>query len=127
VSQEKNLNIVIVDDDLLIRSILRVMLEEIHCTVIGEAGDGETGIETCLRLRPDIAFIDIEMPKLDGHLATGRIRRACPQMSVIMISGLPSVGNLQLAMEAGASGFVGKPLDPVKVSDAIDSCIRQKR
>lgn len=61
------MNIVIVDDDRLTRSILRVMLQESRYTVIGEAIDGEAGVEACVRLKPDIAFIDIEMPKLNGH------------------------------------------------------------
>ncbi|CAN5466895.1 response regulator [soil metagenome] len=125
--EKNNLKFVIVDDDRLTRSVLRVMLQDNQCAVIGEAIDGEAGVETCRRLQPDIAFVDIEMPRLDGHQATRKILLECPQARVIMISAMATVRNMQLALMAGASGFVAKPLDAMKVIGAIDHCLKQNR
>ncbi len=124
---QKKASIVVVDDDRLTRSVLRLMLQENHYNVIGEAADGEKAIEVCLALKPDIAFIDIDMPKLNGHQATQQIRLENPQIKVVMISALATMANVQQALQGGASGFVVKPFNAIKVIEAIDNCMRNSR
>jgi two-component system chemotaxis response regulator CheY len=120
----RDLKIVIADDDRMTRSALRLLLTERMHTVVGEAMDGERAIELCASLKPDIAFIDISMPKVDGHQATLEIRRINPGTQVIMITGLPTLSNVQQAMQAGACAFVVKPFSAIKVAEAIDRCCK---
>ncbi len=124
---EKTVKIVIADDDRLTLSVLRLMLRENHYSVAGEAMDGEKAVELCLNIKPDIAFIDIDMPKMNGHQAAQQIRLDAPGTKVIMISSLATVNNVQLAIQAGANGFVVKPFNAVKVIEAIDNCMKNNR
>jgi len=121
----KNINILIADDDRLTRSVLRLLLQEQLYTVIGEATDGEKAVEMCLGLKPDIAFLDIDMPKLTGHQAALQIKQDNSDIKVVMISALATASNVQQAMQAGASGFVVKPFNAIKVIEAIDLCLKR--
>lgn len=121
----KNINVLIADDDRLTRSVLRLLLQEHLYTVIGEATDGEKAVEMCLGLKPDIAFLDIDMPKLTGHQAALQIKQDNSDIKVIMISALATASNVQQAMQAGASGFVVKPFNAIKVIEAIDLCLKR--
>lgn len=122
----KNVNILIADDDRVTRSVLRLMLQEQLYTVIGEATDGEKAVEMCMSQKPDIAFIDIDMPKLNGHQAAQQIRLDNQNIKIIMISSLATASNVQQALQAGASGFVVKPFNAVKVIEAIGNCLKRQ-
>lgn len=119
------LNFVIADDDRLTRNVLRMLLHENYYHVIAEAGDGEKAVELCQTHQPDIAFIDIDMPKMDGHNATQKIRETCTNTQIIMISSLATVSHVQQALQSGASGFVVKPFNSNKVNEAIQQCIKK--
>jgi two-component system chemotaxis response regulator CheY len=123
----RELSIIIADDDSTTRRVLRLLLREQGHEVIGEAPDGEKAIELCETHKPDIAFIDIDMPRLNGHEAARRIRDALPHIGMIMISALPTLENVQNSMQAGASGFVVKPFTTVKVVEAIEQCLKRRR
>lgn len=123
----KNVNIVIADDDRVTRSVLRLLLQEQLYTVVGEAADGEKAIELCLNNKPDIVFLNIDMPKLNGHQLAAQIRQNIPGICIIMISSLPTVANVQQAMQAGANGFVVKPFNAVKVIETVSNCMKVQR
>ena len=116
---------VIADDDRMTRSLLRMLLQEKQYRVLAEAGDGEKAIELCMQHKPDIIFIDIDMPQLDGHQATRKIREHGLQTQIITISALATLQNVQQAMEAGASSFVVKPFNSKKVHDAVQQCMKK--
>jgi two-component system chemotaxis response regulator CheY len=122
--QNQEIKIVIADDDRLTRSVLRLILQEERYQVVGEASDGERAIEACLMLRPDIAFIDIDMPKFNGHDVVQRVRDDHPHLKVVMISSLATLDNVQQAMRAGANSFVVKPFNADKVIEALRNCSR---
>ncbi len=124
---DKELNVVIADDDSTTRRVLRLLLREHGHQVVAEANDGEKAVEMCDTHKPDIAFIDINMPRMDGHQAAEKIRQNTPDVGMIMISSLPTLDNVQKALQAGASGFVVKPFNAVKVAEAISHCLKQKR
>jgi YesN/AraC family two-component response regulator len=112
-------NIVIADDDRVTRSVLRLLLLENKYAVIGEAIDGVRAVEICAQLKPDIAFIDIDMPRMSGHEVAVEILRTNPQIKIIMVSALASLENVQNAMQSGAAGFVVKPFTAQKIIAAI--------
>jgi YesN/AraC family two-component response regulator len=122
--QNQDVRVVIADDDRLTRSVLRMILQEQLYLVVGEASDGERAIEACLMLRPDIAFIDIDMPKLNGHDVVQRVRDDHPHVKIVMISALATLDNVQQAMRSGANSFVVKPFNAVKVIEAVRNCLK---
>jgi len=124
---ENELSAVIADDDSATRHALRLLLRENGCARIWEANDGERAVELCARHLPDLAFIDINMPKLDGHEAVRRIRDSNPTVGTIMITALPTLDNVQKALDAGVSGFVVKPFNAIKVAEAIRHCVRSPK
>jgi YesN/AraC family two-component response regulator len=124
---QKALNIIIADDDSTTCRVLRMLLHEHGHQVVAEAHDGEKAVELCETHKPDIAFIDIDMPRMDGHQAAEKIRLTAPKVGMIMISNLPTLDNVQKALQVGASGFVVKPFNAVKVVEAIDNCLKHKR
>ena len=116
------LNILIADDDGTTRHVLRLLLREQGHNVVAEAADGEKAVELCLSHKPDLAFLDIDMPRLDGNQAAARIRQDDPRLGMIMISSVPTLIAVQHAMQVGAGGFVVKPFNALKVAEAIENC-----
>lgn len=116
------MKIIIADDDSTTRLILRTLLQQNYFDVIGEAGDGEKAVELWSSLKPDIVFLDIDMPKMTGHEATRRIRRESADTGIIIISALATAKNVKQAIESGANGFVVKPFNANRVMDAIEQC-----
>lgn len=122
--RNQNTKVLIADDDSTTRYVLRLMLQEHNFNVVGEAGDGEKAIELCAELKPHIIFMDIDMPKLNGHLATEEIRRLLPRAGIVMVSAISTLDNVRHAMQAGANGFVVKPFTAAKLTSAIDNCFK---
>lgn len=113
----------IADDDRMTRSVLRMLLRDSHYRVLGEAADGEKAVELCMQHNPDVAFIDIDMPRLDGHQAAEQIREHCKKTQIVMVSSLSTIPNVQQAMQTGACAFVVKPFTAAKVNDVIQQCL----
>lgn len=123
----RELNVIIADDDRITRNVLRLLLRDNGCKVVGEAPDGEKAVELCMQHKPDIAFLDIHMPKLNGHEAAEKIRQDNPDVGMVMITSLPTLDSVQKALQVGATGFVVKPFNAVKVVEAIGNCMKHKR
>jgi DNA-binding NarL/FixJ family response regulator len=101
--------ILLVDDFPAVRSGLRAMPESRgDWQIIGEAGDGEQGLAQAKRHQPDIAVIDIGIPKMNGLTLTREIRRLLPAVEVLIVTEHDSRQMLQAAQEAGARGYVVK-------------------
>jgi len=108
------MKIVLVDDQPAFRSGLRDLLSSAdEIEVIGEAADGKQGIETVLRLRPDITLMDIRMPVMDGIAATAAIEASWPDACVLVLTTFDEDTLVRDAMRAGATGYLlkGMPLD----------------
>jgi len=111
--------VLIVDDNDLMRTLLRGMLRGEDYHVIGEAKNGTQAVEAAQRLQPDIVCLDVMMPEMDGLEALQEIKRARPQTVVVMITGNPSVENVQESIQGGAAGFIVKPFNTAKVLDTL--------
>lgn len=116
------MNILIADDDRTTRIILRMLLHENYFNVVGEAADGEKAVELWASLKPDIVFLDIDMPKLTGHQVTARIRQESANTGIIIVSALATAKNVKQAIDCGANGFVVKPFNAIRVIEAIEQC-----
>lgn len=113
------MRIVIVDDHDVLRQGLRLLLESISgFEVVGEAADGQAGLDLCRCYQPDAALLDIQMPVMDGVTATGLIRRYCPNTQVIIFSSSAERDDVQAALSAGALSYLVKSvsLDELKLA-----------
>jgi YesN/AraC family two-component response regulator len=122
----KALTVVIADDDATTRHALRLLLLDQGHQVVGEAADGEKAVELCLSREPGLVFIDINMPRLDGHAVAEKIRQDAPALGMVMITSTPTLDHVQRALRSGVSGFVVKPFNAAKVAEAIAQCVKQK-
>ncbi|GAA4117164.1 response regulator transcription factor [Nocardioides fonticola] len=114
------IRVLLVDDDPLVRSALALMLggrEEI--TVVGEAGDGEAGVNEAARLSPDVVLMDIRMPRLDGLEATRRIQALASPPRVIVLTTFDADDQVVAALAAGADGFLLKDTPPPDLLAAV--------
>ncbi|MGL4361783.1 MAG: response regulator transcription factor [Cellulosilyticaceae bacterium] len=112
--------VLIIDDEYFIREGMKQMLpwEELECEVVGEAQDGEEGIEAILKLRPDIIISDIRMPKKDGLDMIEEIKGINQNMQIIILTGFREFEYAQHAIKLGVLRFL---LKPSKIDELIES------
>jgi DNA-binding NarL/FixJ family response regulator len=114
------IKLMIADDHRLFREGIKALLavtDDIE--IVGEAEDGETTIEKCLELQPDVILMDITMPGLNGIQATARILERQPQTRIVMLTMLEDDASVFHAMRAGARGYLLKGADPQEVLSVI--------
>jgi DNA-binding NarL/FixJ family response regulator len=112
--------VLIADDHGIVRSGLRMLLErETDIEVIGEASDGAEARDVAIRERPDLAILDVKMPKLTGLQATREIREHAPGVSVLILSMYDDERYLFEALKAGASGYVLKAQADTDLLEAV--------
>lgn len=104
--------VLIVDDQPLIRSALRALLDTTSgVTVVGEAGDGEQALRAVVQHEPQVVLMDIRMPRMDGLEATRLIRERHPQVEVVILTTFDEDAYVEEAIRAGAAGFLLKDGD----------------
>jgi len=116
----------IVDDHPVTREGLRTALElsDDQVVVVGEASNGEEAVERARELTPDVVFMDVRMPGMDGIEATRRIREAAPGTKVILITIDESRGAISEAIQAGVSGYLLKDASSDALVDAAKNAIQ---
>jgi DNA-binding NarL/FixJ family response regulator len=103
------IRLVLVDDQPGVRQGLRMLLTlEPDMTVVGEGSNGREAMTLVQRLAPDVVLMDVEMPEMDGILATAMIHVGTPQSAVVMLSIYDDVSTRARADAAGAVAFVTK-------------------
>ncbi len=117
---KKRISIVIVDDNDMMRSILRSMLRGDVFEVIGEARNGVLAVEMAGRLKPDIVCLDVIMPEKNGLDALCEIKVARPETEVVMITSNADPETVQESIQNGASGFIIKPFNAARVFDTLE-------
>ena len=87
--------------------------------VVAQAADGRAAVDEALRHRPDVAVVDLEMPRLDGMGVAAALQRALPGCAVVILTGRGRPLHLQRALGAGARGFVVKGAPASSLADVI--------
>ncbi|MGD3111791.1 response regulator [Streptomyces sp. YGL11-2] len=114
------IEVVIADDEDLILSGIRAILEASDgIKVVGEARDGREAVSLCEQLRPHVALLDAHMPGCDGFAATRRLMAEQDPPRIIILTAFGKDENFFQAMEAGASGFLLKDLNPAQLVQAV--------
>lgn len=114
-----NTRFLVVDDRKFMRVMLTEILMKLNYEVVGEAHNGTKAIQMYRELQPDVVFMDISMPELDGIEAMKQIRSINPSAIVIICSGASQQYLISDAMKAGANGYVLKPFKPKQINEII--------
>lgn len=115
--------VLIVDDALFMRTMLRNIFVESGFEVVGEAGNGNEAVEKYRVLRPDLTTMDIVMPEKNGIEALKQIMLFDPRARVVMCSALGQESLIIEALEAGARDFIVKPFKPAKVVEVAQKIL----
>ena len=107
------IRVLLADDELMVRAGVRAILgTDDTIDVVAEAADGLEAVELVRRHRPDVAVLDIRMPRMDGLEAAAEIRRSVPETAVVMLTTFSEDAYIARALGDGASGFLLKSGDP---------------
>ncbi len=121
------IRVLLADDQVLIRSGFAALINSADdLEVVGEAGDGADAVRQAGALRPDVVLMDVRMPGVDG-LAAARQIAASPDLSgvrVIVLTTFEADEYVVEALRSGASGFLGKSVEPEELLDAIRVVVR---
>ncbi len=114
------IRVVVVDDDPLVRSALRIVLAGAKgIALVGEAADGDEVPAAVDDHRPDVVLMDIRMPRLDGLSATEALQAKPDPPAVIVLTTFDADDHVVRALRAGASGFLLKDTPPADIVEAI--------
>ena len=114
------IKVLIADDHAVLRDGTRQILEqEQDMEVVAEAGDGEEAVSLATKFRPDVAIIDISMPKLDGIEATKQIKELYPSISVLILTAYDDDQFIFSLLEAGAAGYLLKSVHGHELVEAV--------
>ena len=127
-SPQRRVRVVIVDDDALVRTALRLILEsDSGVTVLGEGSDGRSGYDAARSLRPDVVLMDLHMPGTDGVWATAQIAADCPDTKVLVLTAFDTDAMVAAALRAGATGFLLKDSAPEIIFRAVHAAADGQR
>lgn len=119
--------VLVVDDALFARILLKKILSDAGHEVVGEASTGREAIEKYSTLCPDIVTLDIIMPDMDGITALREIKKIDPNAKIIMITSVDSDRKLIECIEAGASGYIVKPFEPSQVLKEVERVLSDRK
>lgn len=120
-----SLKVLIVDDSPIISRKLTMMVELLGYKVVKTAATGTEAIAAYRASRPDVVTMDITMPDMDGIEATRRIVSEFPDAKIVMVTSHGQERMVLEALKAGAKGYVLKPFDGKKVSEAIQKACQR--
>lgn len=119
------LKVVVCDDDKFIIDLIRKELEPAGYSIAGEASNGLDLIRVCEEVRPDIVIADIEMPTMNGIDATRELTGRNLAKCVIMLTSFDDYDYISGAIEAGASGYLAKPVKKDVLIPTIENCLKK--
>jgi DNA-binding NarL/FixJ family response regulator len=119
-SESMPLRILIVEDDPMMQLGLQQSLEDYpQFTVVGQVNDGYSGVETALRLKPDVIVMDIGLPRLDGIAATQQIKQQLPDVRIVVLTSHTSETEVIAALSSGADAYCIKGTNVDRLLAAI--------
>jgi len=124
----KIIRVLLAEDQAMIREALAALLSfEEDIEVVAQVGRGDEVQRAAQDSNPDVALLDIEMPGMDGLSAAAELRRACPDIRIIILTTFGRPGYLRRAMESGASGFIVKDSPADKLARTIRDVLAGQR
>ena len=122
------IRVLIVDDHAILRMGLASLLGTRNdIEVVGDAGDGPTAVRKAVRLKPDVAIVDLAMPGMDGVATTRELQAALPSLHVLILTTFGTSDGINAALEAGALGAIMKNASFNELVDAIKAVARGEK
>lgn len=119
-------SVLIIDDAYTVREYLRQTLSHLGISNVEEAENGSDGLTVFTEQQPDLVFLDIELPDINGQQLLQQIKARDDKTQVVIVTAHNSVDNVQQSIAAGASGFIAKPFSPQKIKNIVERCIAAK-
>lgn len=116
--------VLVVDDDTLMREVLKAILRDEGFAVAGEAKDGLSALSQVEKLAPDVVCLDVNMPGASGLDVLKSIQKIAPDMKVVMITGDASMSTVRDAVSYGAAGYIIKPFKAGRVGPALRAALK---
>ena len=118
------IRILIVDDHAVVRKGLAMVLRlESDIEIVGEAENGRAGLEAAKRIIPDIVLADLVMPEMDGQEMALALRKSCPTIKIMMLTGTEVDDRVYDLVAAGIEGYVLKNIEPGELVRAIHAVV----
>lgn len=120
------LGVIIVDDNEPFRQCLRSITESCGARVLAEAENGQTGLDTAERIRPDLVLLDVSMPVMGGFAAAKRLRERMPAVRIIFVSHHQDRLYANKAFESGGVGYVLKRAAATELAAALEAVLSDR-
>ena len=122
------MTILIADDEPAIVDLVRFTLEDPHLRIV-DAADGAVAVELARRERPDVALLDVRMPRLDGLEACRRLRELpeCAHTRVVLLTAAAQAEDRRRGLAAGAHHYLTKPFSPLALLTLVRSLVPEAR
>ena len=115
------IRVLLADDHAIVRNgVAQILNEQPDIDVVAEAGDGESAIALYRQERPDVALLDLRMPKVEGTQVVEQIRRDFPEAVLVVLTTFDTDDDIDRALRAGAKGYLLKDVGP---GDLV-ACVR---
>jgi len=115
------IRVLLADDHAIVRNgVAQILNEERGISVVAEAADGAEAVELFARIRPDVAVVDLRMPKLEGVQVVEQIRERFPDAAIVILTTYDTDNDIERALRAGAKAFLVKDVSP---QDLV-ACVR---
>lgn len=118
--KQNYLQCIVLDDEELARDVLATELKKYNAGCVKVATANEL-FDALATQKPDILFLDIQMPEMDGHEILLKVKEKIPELYVVMVSGNSDIDNVKKAIELGANGFLVKPLNSNKLTECLET------
>lgn len=121
------LKVLVVDDYPLEGETIRYILQKYRPEIeyMGQALSGSSGLETAKEKNPDIVFVDIKMPGMDGLTMTQKLKEISPKTEIVIVTAFDEFEFIQTALRVGASDYILKPVQPQELLDILDRVCRK--
>jgi two-component system chemotaxis response regulator CheY len=122
----KDVRVLIVDDEIFFRKVLRDIIGQIGFTIVGEASDGAEAVKQYAALRPHVVIMDIYMPEQSGIEATKEMIALNKGANVLICSASDYDSDTQAALDVGAKAILKKPFVPKEIYEAVKQVLGGK-
>ena len=122
------IKVLIVDDMVILRECLKLVIgQNAELEVVGCAGDGKEAVDLCLKLKPDVILMDLNMPVYSGHDAILEIKKLDINTKILVLSVDGDERNVATAFRNGADGYVVKDIVPEELFAVIKKAVAGER
>lgn len=122
-------SVVIIDDEPWTREVVKHLgcWKELGLSIVGEASDGDLGLEMVRELRPDLILTDVRMPYLNGIDLVRTLRAEHNEAQVIFFSGYDDSSYIRSALRLGAADYLLKPIKPNELNERLEKCVEARK